>query len=108
MTTTSTPVRRAIVILLLVTLAPALATPAWAAEALQVRMLLVAPSGPEYASHRNGAVLGQTEGNIQGRFLGIDYVLDEASVEDALQAGDGISAVIVAAAEPPEFVPVIK
>jgi ABC-type branched-subunit amino acid transport system substrate-binding protein len=69
----------------------------WAAEAMQVRMLLVGSAEPEYISHRNGAVLGQTEGNIQGRFLGINYVLDEVSVEDALQAGDGISAVIVAA-----------
>lgn len=67
-----------------------------AAEPLRVRMLLVGPDTAEYASHRNGAVLGQTEGNIQGRFLGIEYVLDEVSVDEALQASEGISAVIVA------------
>lgn len=67
-----------------------------AAEPLRVRMLLVGPDTAEYTSHRNGAVLGQTEGNIQGRFLGIDYVLDEVSVDEALQNRDGISAVIVA------------
>ncbi|HEY0963270.1 MAG TPA: hypothetical protein VGE69_13040 [Pseudomonadales bacterium] len=68
-----------------------------AAEPLRVRMLLVGPDTESYASHRNGAVLGQTEGNIQGRFLGIDYVLDEVSVDEALQGGnEGISAVIVA------------
>lgn len=67
-----------------------------AAEPLRVRLLLVGPDSEEYTSHRNGAVLGQTEGNIQGRFLGIDYVLDEVSVDEALQASDGVSAVIVA------------
>lgn len=70
---------------------------AWAAEALQVKMLLVGPDTPEYASHRNGAVLGQTEGNIQGRFLGINYELEPVAVDDALALDDGISAVIVAA-----------
>jgi len=71
------------------------AAAAHAAEPLQARMLLVAP-GADYASHRNGAVLGQTEGNIQGRFLGIDYVLEEVTLDAALQARTDISAVIVA------------
>jgi ABC-type branched-subunit amino acid transport system substrate-binding protein len=71
--------------------------PVWAqaAEALRVTLLLVAP-GAEHVSHRNGAILGQTEGNIQGRFLGIEYVLEEVSFEAAQQAREGISAVIVA------------
>lgn len=76
-------------------LAPSL--PAFPAAApLRVSMLLVGPDTEAYASHRNGAILGQTEGNIQGRFLGIEYVLDEVSVDEALQRRDGISAVIVA------------
>jgi ABC-type branched-subunit amino acid transport system substrate-binding protein len=94
---TAASARRVIGIPLLTFLGSALSTMSWAAEAMQVRMLLVGPAEPEYTSHRNGAVLGQTEGNIQGRFLGINYVLDEVSVEDALLAGAGISAVVVAA-----------
>ncbi|HHX81421.1 MAG TPA: hypothetical protein GX696_00370, partial [Pseudomonadaceae bacterium] len=50
--------------------------PATAAETQQVNMLLVTSDATAYASHINGAVLGQTEGNIQGRFLGIDYQLE--------------------------------
>jgi ABC-type branched-subunit amino acid transport system substrate-binding protein len=71
---------------------PALA----AAEPLRVRMLLVGPDTADYTSHRNGAVLGESEGNIQGKFLGIDYVLDAVSADEALAANEGISAVIVA------------
>lgn len=67
-----------------------------AAAPLRVRMLLVGPDTAEYASHRNGAVLGQLEGNIQGRFLGIEYVLDEVDTDAALQIDEGVSAVIVA------------
>lgn len=70
---------------------------AHAAEGLQVRMLLVTPDETTYASHINGAVLGQTEGNIQGRFLGIDYQLDKAPSAAGVVAREGISAVIVAA-----------
>lgn len=70
---------------------------AQAAEGLQVRMLLVTPDETAYASHRNGAILGQTEGNIQGRFLGIDYLLETAPSAAGLIAREGISAVIVAA-----------
>lgn len=81
---------------LLVPLLAVLSTSVCAAEALRVRMLLVGPDAAEYASHRNGAVLGQTEGNIQGQFLGIDYVLDAVGVDEALQDSDGVSAVIVA------------
>ena len=88
---------RTIAILLTSTLAVTAASSAMAAAApLRVRMLLVGPDTAEYASHRNGAVLGQTEGNIQGRFLGIEYVLDAVSVEEALQGSADVSAVIVA------------
>ncbi len=89
--------RRAIAVLLTSTFAFAAGSAvAAAAEPLRVRMLLVGPDTPEYSSHRNGAVLGQTEGNIQGRFLGIEYILDEASVDEALRTSSGVSAVIVA------------
>ena len=71
--------------------------PATAAETQQVNMLLVTPDATAYASHTNGAVLGQTEGNIQGRFLGIDYQLQTQNPGAALHAQEGISAVIVAA-----------
>lgn len=78
-------------------LATLLVLNAQAAEGLTVRMLLVTPDEEAYASHINGAILGQTEGNIQGRFLGIDYQLDEVSAASGAVAREGISAVIVAA-----------
>ena len=70
--------------------------PMLAAESMQVNMLLVAPDGEEYLSHRNGALLGQVEGNIQGRFLGIDYQLEHVGFDDAGRAREDVSAVIVA------------
>lgn len=82
--------------LVTVVLSLSLACNAQAADSLQVDMLLIA-TGPAYLSHRNGAILGQTEGNIQGRFLGIDYRLRQVELAEALQPVDGISAVIVAA-----------
>jgi ABC-type branched-subunit amino acid transport system substrate-binding protein len=90
------PLRHTVAVLLTSTLATVATCALAAAEPLRVRMLLVGPDTAEYSSHRNGAVLGQTEGNIQGRFLNIEYVLDEASVDEALQASEGVSAVIVA------------
>lgn len=74
-----------------------LALEAQAAEGLKVHMLLVTPDNETYASHINGAVLGQSEGNIQGRFLGIEYQLEEVSAASGAVAREGISAVIVAA-----------
>lgn len=69
---------------------------AQAAEAMEVTMILVTPDSGDYSSHRNGAILGQTEGNIQGQFLGINYELIELSLEEAL-AYEGLpSAVVVA------------
>lgn len=68
----------------------------FAADAMRIDMLLVAPEGPEYLSHRSGAVLGQAEGNIQGRFLGIDYQLEHVGFANAGEARDDVSAVIVA------------
>lgn len=82
---------------LFATLFTLLALDLQAAEGLKVHMLLVTPDNEVYASHIKGAVLGQTEGNIQGRFLGIDYQLEEVSAASGAVARDGISAVIVAA-----------
>ena len=82
---------------LLVLVAAVIGTPSRAAEDLQARMLLVTPDESTYASHINGALLGQTEGNIQGRFLGIDYQLETAPSAAGVIAREDISAVIVAA-----------
>lgn len=77
--------------------AVATALPVPAAEVRQVHMLLVTPDTDAYAGHRNGAILGQTEGNIQGRFLGIDYQLEIQAPAVALLPREDISAVVVAA-----------
>ncbi len=87
------PIRLVLLFSLMLACSPWLAR---AAEPQQVTMLLVAP-GADHVSHRNGAILGQTEGNIQGRFLGIDYALEQVSVEQASTPVAGISAVVVAA-----------
>jgi hypothetical protein len=78
------------------TLAPALG-----AESLQVNIIYVSDAGDAYDMHRHGAQLGVAEGNIQGRFLGINYQLAEQTAEEVLVVDFAAlpSAVVVAGGE---------
>jgi hypothetical protein len=69
---------------------------AQAAEPRQVNMLLVVPSAQSYASHINGVILGETEANIQGRFMGINYALVQVTPDEVAPGGEKPAVVFVA------------
>lgn len=87
----------------ILTLVCAFATvaPVLGAEVIQVNMVYVSGAGDEFDMHRHGAELGVAEGNIQGRFLGINYQLEELTAEQGLVVDFAAlpSAVVVAGDE---------
>lgn len=84
--------------LILITASLLWAMVARAADNLQVEILMVTGAQDDYELHRAGAELGVTEGNIQGRFLGINYVLrTQNSAGDLAVTADALPAAVVVA-----------